>query len=182
MFYTYMWLREDGTPYYVGKGTGNRAFIKHYGRSSVHNSPPRERVVVYPAESETDAFETEVALIWYYGRKDLGIGCLRNLMDGGENPPPGHRFKPHSNETKALISRKNKGKKRTPEVVEKHRKRMLGTQYHLRADISTDEIVKLYAEGKSSVDIAKHFGVYKSTVLRRLRTANVARRKQNSGL
>jgi hypothetical protein len=76
MFYTYLWLREDGTPYYVGKGKGRRAFRQ--------GSPPQERIVVHPAESEDDAFETETVLIWYYGRKDLGTGCLRNLTVGGE--------------------------------------------------------------------------------------------------
>jgi hypothetical protein len=76
MFYTYLWLRDDGTPYYTGKGTGRRAF-----RSG---SPPKERIIIYPAESEADAFETEIALIWYYGRKDLGTGCLRNFTYGGE--------------------------------------------------------------------------------------------------
>ena len=82
-FYTYMWLREDGTPYYVGKGTSIRAYRKHKKQMP----PPRERIVVYGAADEADALETEIALIWYYGRKDLGMGCLRNMTDGGENPP-----------------------------------------------------------------------------------------------
>jgi hypothetical protein len=88
MFYTYVWLRENGTPYYIGKGHGNRAFVRHHTRHGrVYSAPPKERIVIYPAESEVDAFETEIALIWYYGRKDLGTGILRNMADGGENPP-----------------------------------------------------------------------------------------------
>lgn len=85
MFYTYLWLREDGTPYYVGKGSGNRAYTS--SAHGVHKPAEVERIMIYPAVSEADAFETEIALVWYYGRKDLGTGCLRNLTDGGENPP-----------------------------------------------------------------------------------------------
>ena len=83
MFYTYMWLREDGTPYYVGKGSGDRACAWHKRMGNA----PKGRVVVYIALDEDEAFEMEKLLIWYYGRKDLGTGCLRNLSDGGENPP-----------------------------------------------------------------------------------------------
>src|ERR1700674_2268174 len=86
MFYTYLWLREDGTPYYVGKGHGERAYELHRTNNRRMHAPPKERIILYPADSELDAFETEIALIWYYGRKDLGLGCLRNLSDGGEGP------------------------------------------------------------------------------------------------
>jgi len=83
-----MYLRVDGTPYYVGKGSGIRAYAKHRTRGGITYKPPtKERIVIYPALSEADAFETEIALIWYYGRKDLGTGMLRNRSDGGTAPP-----------------------------------------------------------------------------------------------
>lgn len=119
-FYTYMWLREDGTPYYIGKGSGRRAYRWH----KAHGCVLPDRVVIYPAESEAEAFEAEIALIWYYGRKDLGTGCLRNLTNGGENPPKctpeSYRkrvetiiknggFK-HSDESKSKISATHKNK------------------------------------------------------------------------
>jgi hypothetical protein len=107
MFYTYLWLREDGTPYYVGKGKGNRAYIS-FGHG-VHCPPEKERIVIYPSFSEDEAFETEIILIWYYGRKDLGTGCLRNLTSGGENPPPNsHAGHTHSKDTKETLSKKVK--------------------------------------------------------------------------
>lgn len=86
MFYTYMWLREDGTPYYIGKGRGRRAFRTHWSGTKMRPAPTEDRIVIYPVDSEAEAFELEVALIWYYGRKDLGTGILRNLTGGGDGP------------------------------------------------------------------------------------------------
>jgi hypothetical protein len=83
-YYTYLWLREDGTPYYVGKGSGNRAFVR---RSHRFPPPPRDRILIQEFPDELSTFAAEVFLIEFYGREDLGKGRLLNLTDGGENPP-----------------------------------------------------------------------------------------------
>jgi len=84
-YYTYLWLREDGTPYYVGKGHGNRAFTSF--SHGVVCPPEDSRIIVQEFDSEEQAFEAEKFLVVYFGRKDLGTGSLRNLTNGGENPP-----------------------------------------------------------------------------------------------
>ncbi len=84
-FYTYIWFREDGTPYYVGKGHGKRAFT---GNSHNVKCPKDStRIQVYGWPDEATAYAYEMYLIAFWGRKDLGTGCLRNRSDGGENPP-----------------------------------------------------------------------------------------------
>lgn len=94
-FYAYLWLREDGTPYYVGKGSGKRAYERHKG----HWAPKdRSRILILNRESEQDAFNTEIELIHNWGRKDIGTGCLHNRTNGGENPP-NWTGKKHSLET-----------------------------------------------------------------------------------
>lgn len=81
-YYVYLWLRYDGTPYYVGKGKGRRAFI-HYEHKGVH--PPKDPayILIQEYSSEDEAFRAEAFLIEYYGRKCLGTGCLLNVSDGG---------------------------------------------------------------------------------------------------
>jgi hypothetical protein len=83
-FYTYIWVREDGTPWYIGKGSGKRAWQRCKG----HWAPkdPSLIFVQYWPDEET-AFAFEIYLIDFWGRIDLGTGCLRNRTDGGENPP-----------------------------------------------------------------------------------------------
>src|ERR1035437_4231095 len=80
-FYTYLWLREDGTPYYIGKGYGQRGLTSRGHRVKC---PPDERIIVQDFECEEDALFAEKFLIALYGRADNGTGCLRNLTDGGE--------------------------------------------------------------------------------------------------
>ena len=74
-FYTYLWLRADGTPYYAGKGIGRRAFKKYTHRMP---PPPNERIIIQEFECEEDAFFAEKFLIAFYGREDLGEGKLLN--------------------------------------------------------------------------------------------------------
>ena len=83
-FYTYLWLREDGSPWYVGKGTWNEHRPLSGQRAYRKRCPPRERVIIQEHESEIAAVEAEKFLISYYGRRDLNTGILRNRTDGGE--------------------------------------------------------------------------------------------------
>ncbi len=124
MFYVYLWLRDNGTPYYVGKGTRYRAVRK--------GSPNPAFIIIQVYESETEAFEAEKFLIAYYGRKDLKTGVLRNLTDGGEGCSGAIR----SAETRRLISEAMKGKSRaphSPEAIERMAQAHRGMKWSLQA-------------------------------------------------
>jgi hypothetical protein len=80
-FYTYAYLRENKTPYYIGKGRNNRAYASH-GKIPV---PPRDKILFLKTNlSEKQAILHEIYMIFVFGRKDLGTGILLNLTDGGE--------------------------------------------------------------------------------------------------
>ena len=83
MFYIYTYLREDHSPYYIGKGSGKRAFSKCKGEIR----PPNDKskiVILKDNLTEDDAFKFETLLIKFFGRKDIGTGILRNKSEGGK--------------------------------------------------------------------------------------------------
>jgi hypothetical protein len=81
-YYTYAYLREDKTPYYIGKGRGNRAYDK---RRTIKPPKDKSRILLLKKNlTEAEAFKHEVYMIFVLGRKDLGTGILRNLTNGGE--------------------------------------------------------------------------------------------------
>ncbi len=85
MFYTYVHFRkDDGKPFYVGKGSGNRHLSK-VGRSvywkNVVGKHGLDSKIMCAWQYEKDAFEHERFLIQCF--RDMGFQ-LTNLTDGGE--------------------------------------------------------------------------------------------------
>lgn len=98
IYYVYAYLRKDGTPYYIGKGQGNRYLAKH----SINIPKSLDRIVFLETQlSEVGALALERRYILWYGRKDIGTGILRNMTDGGE----GSSGRVFSEETRRKISK-----------------------------------------------------------------------------
>ena len=89
-FYVYAYMRSAdsktglaGTPYYIGKGKDRRS--RNRCKSDVQAPVNTEDIVIVAKDlTEGDAFEREIMLIKFFGRVDLGTGCLRNRSDGGD--------------------------------------------------------------------------------------------------
>ena len=117
-FYTYAYLREDKTPYYIGKGTGDRIYS-----TNRRNNPPKDKsriIFLKQNLTEEEAFRHEIYMIAVFGRKDLETGILRNKTYGGDGIS-GYVF---SEETKKKLSEAHKGKTHS----EKSRRNMSESQ------------------------------------------------------
>ena len=104
MYYTYAYLREDRTPYYIGKGKNNRIYNK--GKKEI--KPPKDKSkIIFLKQNliEEEAFKHEIYMIAVFGRKDLGTGILHNRTNGGEE------IKNPSEETRKKMSESHKGEK-----------------------------------------------------------------------
>lgn len=108
-FYTYLWLRSDGTPYYVGKGKWRGHRFVGQERAFRKGCPPASQIIVESHESQADAFFAESFLIGFYGRIDLGTGCLRNRTNGGEGLAGLLRSATHKSRISAALSRRKSG-------------------------------------------------------------------------
>ena len=116
-YYTYAYLREDRTPYYIGKGGGNRAHVKHQKGISIPKD--KSRILFLKQNiTEEEAFRHEKYMIAVFGRKDLRTGILRNRTGGGEGAS---------------------GRIKTEEEREKIRARMLGENNPSYGRIYTEE-------------------------------------------
>jgi hypothetical protein len=121
-FYHYLYLREDNTPYYSGKGKNDRAWSANHVIK-----PPKDHsriVITHWGLTELWALATERWYIRWYGRIDNNTGILRNGTDGGDgwtNPGNDTRLKHRAN-TKAAMNRPE-----TKERVSNSLKLALGT-------------------------------------------------------
>jgi hypothetical protein len=83
-YYIYAYLREDGSPYYIGKGKGRRAWHNH---NACNAKPPKDKTRIIIMESnltEVGSLALERFYIRWYGKICDNTGVLRNKSDGGE--------------------------------------------------------------------------------------------------
>jgi hypothetical protein len=158
-YYVYQYVREDGTPYYIGKGRNRRAWEPHK-RANGSDMRPKDKTRIQILKenlSEQDAWDLEDELILKYGRQDLGTGILANLSNGGRG---GQTVSPM-----ARMGKNNPrwGVKEDPAITEQRIQSMLKTKNAPNYELYKSLIIKLN-EGKSATSLAKESGVGKGVV------------------
>ena len=116
-YYVYAFLREDGTPYYIGKGSNERCYDTH-GRGCRRPSDINRIKKLHENLTEEEAFSLEKKYIAEYGRKDTGSGILYNHSDGGEGTS-GASW--HYEDKSRYVGESNPfyGRKHSPETIAK---------------------------------------------------------------
>lgn len=100
--YVYAYIRKDGTPYYIGKGTGNRAWVKH---NNAKRPSARSRIIICESNlSEIGSYALERRLIRWHGLKTEN-GILHNFTMGGPGTE-GYSYKRTINTLKSLSESK----------------------------------------------------------------------------
>lgn len=130
LYYVYVLFRENGTPFYVGKGKGSRwhhhwtlARAGHRGyrlniiRDMLSRGIEIPKVKLHEGLTEVTAHTYEIALIAAIGRRPNGP--LVNMTDGGDGASGAKR----SPQTLAKMSAAMRGKSPTPE----HRAKIAAT-------------------------------------------------------
>lgn len=110
-FYVYLHIRVDTKEiFYIGKGTGDRAYRKNNRSKWWNNIVNKHDYIVHIVDeklSEATAFELETFLISEIGRADLNLGPLINMTNGGDGVS-GYKF---TDEQRKALSDSHKGEK-----------------------------------------------------------------------
>lgn len=86
IYYIYAYIRDSGTPYYVGRGKKSRAYSRHIRSNNIDFRPKDKSKIIFLEKNLTkeESINLEKYYIAKYGRKEFG-GILVNIREGGED-------------------------------------------------------------------------------------------------
>lgn len=163
---------KAGTPYYIGKGSGYRAWKKSNKHIVTVPTNVKNIVILESNLIEIGAFALDRRYINWHRRKDLGTGILINLTNGGEGSSRSIHSQKSIDKYKTLFSQK----------IE-----LFGVEYASHSEtakqltISRKSISRWFSDGKSTyrkekqttvngltfnsrMDAVKHFSVHDETI------------------
>ena len=160
IYYTYAYLTETGRPYYIGKGSGKRAW-RHNNSYDVPQ-PPDELILILKKDlTEEEAWDHEEYMIAIHpdlqnkarGGRNVGCSATPERKRKIANTVRGRTL---SDEHKRKLSVSKKGKKQSPEDVAKRAE-------GCRRSISIEKDGVVY-DFDSSNACAEFLGVHHSSV------------------
>lgn len=169
IYFVYRHIRLDKNEvFYVGIGIKPKLHDKTYeneykrafarnGRNkfwnNITNKTDYRIEIMFECDNEKEVINKEIEFIKLYGRRDLGLGTLANLTDGGDGL---NRY--FSLETRTKISKFHKGRIRSKEVFDKisKAKKKPIIQYNLEGDF--------IREWESTKDAASELGIASRTI------------------
>ena len=152
-FYVYRHIRLDtGEPFYVGKGSGRRAYDMRWARNKRHRAiqgvSEVKSQIIEDGLSEQEAFALEIEMIAVY--KCLGY-CSTNFTVGGTGGAT-RTGKKHTEETKRKISVTLQGKKHTALRRRRQREAKLGVKIRPEHSAARRKPRGTYAPRKDKMD------------------------------
>lgn len=141
-FYVYAYVRDDGTPYYIGKGHGKRAWSKS-DRTIFPKKDSTNIVIIESNLTDVGALAIERRLIKWHGRVDNGTGILHNKTDGGD----GNSGWIMPEYVKKKISKSNKGQLKGYKFSEEQLKNRSGSKHWNYGNTTPKETAKKISEG-----------------------------------
>lgn len=148
-YYLYSHYRQDKSEiFYIGIGTKNKQDMKYNSYTRAYNKIKRTNywkniIVLNPnyiiniiVESNDYEFikNEEIRLIKKYGRKDLGLGSLVNMTDGGD----GQINRNWSIESRLKASNSHFGKKLSKSHIENLKKHLYGNKSNTGRELSIE--------------------------------------------